>query len=412
MRRLLAVLVALVLVLSFGAGSASAAKQRPVTVGSGSSDPAPHAGFQAMMDYCSAATGEPVIIDTFNHTEFQDNILAYLQGTPDPVFSWFAGERMRFLASQGLLSSINDVWARTGANYTAALRAASSANGQPYLVPMYDYPWVVLYRPSVFAAHGYTVPTTLAQFTALAAQMQLDGLVPLAYGDAEGWPAMGTFDILDMRMNGYTFHMDLMAGRAKWTDARVRAVFQQWAQLLPFTQGDTLGRTWQAAAQGLSDGTAGMYFFGTFAIDAVSNPGDLAMFPFPLFGNQWDVEKAIDAPIDGLALSANGSNLGNGKTLLGCVATGPAQLAFLADNGGYVAAAQNVDTSGYSPYRHQMADIIKASNAVAQFLDRDARPDFTGPAGMQAFLASFLANPGQDLSPYLAGIQSFYDSLP
>jgi hypothetical protein len=31
---------------------------------------------------------------------------------------------------------------------------------------------------------------------------------------------------------------------------------------------------------------------------------------------------------------------------------------------------------------------------------------------MQAFLKSFVANPSQDLTAYLARIQAFYDSLP
>ena len=35
--------------------------------------------------------------------------------------------------------------------------------------------------------------------------MKTDGLVPLAFGDKDGWPAMGTFDILNMRLNGYEF---------------------------------------------------------------------------------------------------------------------------------------------------------------------------------------------------------------
>ena len=56
--------------------------------------------------------------------------------------------------------------------------------------------------------------------------MQTDGLVPIAFGDKDGWPAMGTFDILNLRMNGYDFHVDLMAGKEKWTDPKVKAVFQ------------------------------------------------------------------------------------------------------------------------------------------------------------------------------------------
>ena len=29
----------------------------------------------------------------------------------------------------------------------------------------------------------------------------------MAFADKDGWPAMGTFDILNMRINGYDFHV-------------------------------------------------------------------------------------------------------------------------------------------------------------------------------------------------------------
>ena len=51
--------------------------------------------------------------------------------------------------------------------------------------------------------------------------MQAKGIVPFALGNDGRWPAMGTFDQLNFRMNGYQFHMDLMAGKESWTDDRV-----------------------------------------------------------------------------------------------------------------------------------------------------------------------------------------------
>ena len=59
-----------------------------------------------------------------------------------------------------------------------------------------------------------------------------------------------------------------------------------------------------------------------------------------------------------------------------------------------------------------MAEIIGGAQKIAQFLDRDTRPDFAGANGMQGFLQNFLGNPSQDLDKFLSGIQSFYDTLP
>ena len=51
---------------------------------------------------------------------------------------------------------------------------------------------------------------------------------------------MGTFDVLNARINGYQFHMDLMAGRAVWTDPKVTEVFAYWSQLLPYINTNVL----------------------------------------------------------------------------------------------------------------------------------------------------------------------------
>ena len=214
-------------------GIVAAAASR-VTVGSSYSDAVPKAAFRAMMGFCAAQTGVTPSIRTVDHTKFQDSITAYLKGTPGDIFTWFAGYRMRSLAPQKLVRAISDVWAGIADHYTPAMKALSTAaDGKQYFVPMYTYPWVFLYRKSLFAENGYTVPATFDDLIALARGMQADGLVPLASADKDGWPAMGTFDILDMRLNGYRFHRDLMAGKAKWTDPRVKAVLELWRLLLP-----------------------------------------------------------------------------------------------------------------------------------------------------------------------------------
>ncbi|MEW5989985.1 MAG: ABC transporter substrate-binding protein [Chloroflexota bacterium] len=387
-----------------------------VTIGSNYSDQVPKDAFQAMMDYCATEANVSPKINTVEHGAFQDSLNSYLQGTPDDVFTWFAGFRMRFFAAQGLATPISDVWDEVGSNYSDAFKQASTGDdGEQYFIPMYNYPWVVIYRKSLFADNGYTIPTTWDEFKTLAADIQADGIVPLAFADKDGWPAMGTFDILNMRQNGYQFHVDLMAGKEKWTDSRVKDVFDLWKELLPFTQPNALGRTWQEGAQAMINKEAAMYFLGTFAGEQASDPAihdDLDFFPFPVLGNEWDSELAIDAPIDGLMLSKAPANVEGAKALLACVATGPAQLEFLASSPNNVAAAKDADTSNYSPFQKKMAEIIGNSKAIAQFLDRDTRPDFAGGNGMQAFLQTFLNDPDQDLDTFLGTIQSFYDSLP
>jgi multiple sugar transport system substrate-binding protein len=40
--------------------------------------------------------------------------------------------------------------------------ASTGADGHQYFIPIYNYPWAVFYRKSLFADKGYKIPTTLA----------------------------------------------------------------------------------------------------------------------------------------------------------------------------------------------------------------------------------------------------------
>src|SRR5438270_2141455 len=229
-----------------------------VTVGSNYSDPVPKKAMGAVFDKFAKQTGTKVSINTVDHNTFQEQINTYLQGQPQDVFTWFAGYRMQFFAQKGLLSPIDDVWEGLKPLFPAGLQAASKGlDGHFYFVPIYNYPWAVFYRKSVFKAHGYKIPTTWDQLLTLAKKMKADGLTPIAFADKDGWPAMGTFDILNMRINGYAFHIRLMAGKEAWDSPKVKNVFTHWAELMPYYSDGPLGLTWQEAAQQPIDKQAG-----------------------------------------------------------------------------------------------------------------------------------------------------------
>ena len=384
------------------------------SLGSLYSDEVPRRAMQAVVDAFTAQTGIAVALNTVDARSFQDQITAYLQGRPDAVFTWFAGYRMRFFADRGLTAELTDLWTGFGDRYTDGVRrAASGTDGEQYFVPFHTYPWVVVYRRSVWQERGYEPPVTIDEFTALARRMEADGLVPLAFGNRDGWPAMGTFDILDMRLNGYDFHIGLADGRERWTDARVRTVFERWRELLPFHQRGALGRTWQDAARTLMNGEAGMYFAGTFAgeqADEATRP-DLDFFPFPLLGTPYDDEHAIDAPINGFMMSPSPADPDAARALLEFLATGEAQVLYVTENPNRIAVARDADTSGYTDLQRKMERILAGAGRIAQFLDRDTRPDFAGPTGLQAFFADFLSDPEQDLGALLGRVQQHWDSL-
>ncbi|MDQ6772485.1 MAG: extracellular solute-binding protein [Candidatus Dormibacteraeota bacterium] len=392
-------------------------------LGSNASDPAPKKGVDAVNAAFTKATTVTVTTNTVDHGTFQDQVNSYLQGTPDDVFTWFSGHRMRFFAANGLATPLDDVWDKVKGNFTAGFAASVKADdGHVYGIPTDYYPWAVFYRKSVFAAHNYQIPTTWDAFKALCAQMKKDGLVPLALGDKDGWPSQGWFDIINLRLNGYDFHTQLLTGKQKWTDPKVTKVFSTWAEVTPYYTPGLAGTKWQDAANTLVQKQAGMMLIGLFVSQQFTATGvqadidDLDFFPFPDMGTQYDAEKAIDAPIDIVMVSKKSpslsKNLTNAKAYMEFWAKGTTQLTWVTNAPGNLAAAKDTDTSGYSALNKKGVEIVSKANKITQYFDRDSRPDFAGPNGMQSFLLKYLSNPTGDQSGLQKQMQSFWDSLP
>ncbi len=352
--------------------------------------------------------GVDVSLNAVDHNTFQENINTYLQGTPDDVFTWFAGFRMNQFAEKGLIADVSDVWPIDGMN-DSFKKAATASDGKQYFVPISYYPWAVFYNKAVWAKKGYEVPTTYDDLTALMKKMKSDGISPFAFGDKDGWPAMGTFDILNMRLNGFDFHMSLMAGDEAWDGAQVKKVFDTWKGLLEYHQPDPLGRTWQEAATSMGKGESGMYLLGTFVIDAVPDQAaDLDFFTFPELDSNIGSD-ALDAPIDGFCMSAAAKNKAGGTELLKFLGTAEAADAGNKASAPFIAANSNASTAAYSALQKKSAEVVGAAKSIAQFLDRDTRSDFASTV-MIPSIQEFLKNPN-DIDGLVKSIQKQKESI-
>lgn len=367
-----------------------------VTFGSNYSDPAAKSAFSALTTAAAASTKTKINVNTVDHNTFQQNITSYLQGTPDDLFTWFAGYRMQYFAAQGLAEPIDDVWETIGSSFgPAAKQLSTGLDGHQYLVPIYNYPWVVFYNKSVFKAKGYTVPTTWDQYVQLAKKMKSDGIIPIAFADKDGWPALGTFDILNMRINGYDYHIKLMKHEIPWTDQGVHTVFQHWAELMPYLQTGANGRIWQDAAKALEAKQAGMMFQGTNQVAAQyvsdkANLDDLDFFVFPEINAQWG-QDYMDAPTDGFMLSKKAKNPDAAKAILKYIGTGAAESEYLKTDQWDVGLVNGLQVPTYNAIQKKSVEEIAKCKSVAQFMDRDSDPAMAN--AMISIIQKFIDDP-------------------
>ena len=377
-------------------GGPSGGTSGSITFGSNYSDPAPKKAFGALVSNAQKATGIKISVNTVDHNTFQDDITSYLQGTPNDLATWFAGYRMQYFAAQGLLAPIDDVWDKIGANFSDSVKSlCKGADGHYYFVPIYNYPWVIFYNKSTFAQKGYTVPTTWDDMITLAKKMKHDGLVPFAFADKDQWPALGMFDILNLRINGYDYHIKLMHNQASYTDPQVTDVFKQWTELMPYMQSGAPGRIWEDAAKTLEAKQAGMMFQGTNQVAAqyVSDGkqlSDLAFFQFPsinpAFGQDY-----MDAPMDGFMLPAKAKNKDAAKKVLEYIGTGAAEASYLKYDSWDVAVASGASVPSYNAIQTASVQAISSQKNVAQFGDRDTAPPMA--TALETAILSFIATP-------------------
>jgi multiple sugar transport system substrate-binding protein len=388
-----AVTMPAVLAACGGGSKSSGSTSKTVTVGSNASDAVPKKAYADAYKDFETSSGIKVSVNTVDHNTFQENINRYLQGSPEDIFTWFAGYRMQFFARKNLLTDINDLW-KDFKGFSDAFKAASTGeDGKQYFVPYYLYNWAVFYRKSVWEPHGWKPPKTWDEYKALAGQMKAAGLTPIAFADKDGWPAMGTFDYINMRQNGYDFHISLMGGKESWTDPKVKKVFDTWAGILPFCQEGSLGRTWQEGAQTLQKKQAGMHVLGLFLGNQMTEEerADLDFFEFPEIDSTIG-QDAIEAPIDGFLLTKKAKNVASAKELLKYLATPKAEEIYLKSDPNNVATNSGASTSSYTALQKKAVDSISKAKHISQFLDRDTRPDFASTVMIPA-IQRFIGNP-------------------
>ncbi|PID98309.1 MAG: sugar ABC transporter substrate-binding protein [Actinomycetales bacterium] len=389
-------------------GGAGTGASDTVKVGSYQSDDVPKKAFAEML---KAFKDGKVEINTMQHETFKEGINNYLQGNPDDVFTWFAGYRARYFAERGLVGDLSDVWANIKGMPESMKVASTALDGKQIFVPSTYYPWAVFYRPSLFKEKGYSEPKTIDEWMTLNEKMKSDGLTPIGFADKDGWEAMGTFDMLNLRVNGYDYHVSLLSGKEAWDSAQVKKVFKLWEELMPYHEADSLGRTWQEAAQGLIQNRTGTYLMGMFVqqqFAAANIADDLDFFVFPEADAAIGA-KVVEAPIDGFMMASKPKNPELAKKLLGYLATPEAVAYTVKADPSVIAANSDADQSSYNALQKKAVKVIEEAEAISQFFDRDSRPDFAstvvGPA-----LQSFIKNPA-DIDSILKSVEEQKKSI-
>ena len=373
--------------------SVSAAFAGEIVLNSDQSDPAPKKAMEDLIaDFQAQNPGITVKWNNFDHEGYKSAIRNFLTADPPDIAAWYAGNRMAPFVNAGLFADVTELWDKNGLNDQLKSAAASmTIDGKKWGVPYTYYQWGIYYNKDVYKQVGAEVPKSWDEFIANCDKFKAAGIDCLTTGSKALWPVAGIFDYLDLRTNGYEFHMDLTAGKVPWTDPKVKAVFAEWAKVLPYTTANHAAIDWQDAAALLVQGKAANYVMGNFAVATFKQGGmtndslGFMLFPEITAG----VPRAEDAPTDTFHLTAGAKNPEDAKVFLAYLASPEAQtkmnmtLEQLPVN--------NKSSVGDDPFIKAGFEELSSAYALAQFFDRDA-PAEMAKVGMEGF-QEFMVKP-------------------
>ena len=360
------------------------------------SNPAPRATMEAMIaDFQEMHPDLNIETTVIDREAYKTQIRNFLTADSPDVATWYAANRMRPYVEAGLFEDVSDLWEDPDiAENLASTKGAMTIDGAQWGVPYTYYQWGVYYRKDLYDQFGLSEPATFEEMKSNCQTLLDNGVKCYTIGSKFLWTAGGWFDYLNLRTNGFDFHMQMAAGEIPWTDDRVRQTFANWRELIDMGAyvDNHQNYSWQEALPFMVNGEAAAYLMGNFAVAPLREAGlsddQLDFYQFPVINP--DVEMAEDAPTDTFHIPANASNKDNARAFLKFVVSANVQTEI--NNGQNlgqlpVNASASIDDDKFLAEGFEMLS-NNSTGGVAQFFDRDFPAEMAAEAmqGLQEFM--------------------------
>ena len=355
------------------------------------SNPAPRAVMEGLAERFGELNPDLNIeLTIIDREAYKTQIRNFLSANPPDVANWYAANRMRPYVEAGLFEDVSDLWAGRIGDELASTKGALSVDGKQYGVPYTYYQWGVYYRQDIFDKYGLKAPSTWEEELANCQVLLDNGVKCYTIGTKFLWTAGGWFDYLNMRTNGFEFHMKLASGEASWTSDEVRATFANWRKLVDMGAFIENHQTysWQEALPFMINGEAAAYLMGNFAVAAMREGGlsddQLGFYQFPTIVE--GIALAEDAPTDTFHIPTGAANKENARAFLEFVTSAENQT--LINNGQNLGQlpVNSLSAVDDDKFLNQGFAMLSSNSpgGVAQFFDRDF-PDEMAAVGMEGF---------------------------
>lgn len=158
----------------------------------------------------------------------------YLSESPPPeAVLWIEGHELYDLAQQNLLFDVSDIWAESDLDeaYGRQFREVGRVDGTSRFIPI-GFSWAgIYYNKEIFERYGLVPPTTWEEFGHICDTLLTNGETPLSVSGQDHRVNHLWFSYLNIRLNGPSFHRQLIQGEESYKDERLATVWETWLSL-------------------------------------------------------------------------------------------------------------------------------------------------------------------------------------
>jgi ABC-type glycerol-3-phosphate transport system substrate-binding protein len=233
------------------------------------------------------------------------NLLAG-RNSPDIYFEW-TGERLRTRLNDGYAADISDVF-KTGplsGLFDDATLAQYTVDGKVVMVPYSaDVTNVLWYNKATLASAGVQPPATWTDLLAACDALKAKGIIPIASGNKDLWPAGNWLGHMASRVVGEDVYAQTLSGTGKFSTPEWETAFGHIKELADH-------KCVNDTANSIDDNAGAQLFFQEKA----------AMHPIGSWLVSWALDEAPDLDFDYVNLPSMPDGKGNQNSVIG-VATG------------------------------------------------------------------------------------------
>jgi raffinose/stachyose/melibiose transport system substrate-binding protein len=228
------------------------------------------------------------------------------RNAPDIYFEW-TGERLRTRLNDGYAADISDAF-RTGplaGLFDDATLAQYTVDGKVVMVPYSaDVTNVLWYNKKILADAGVQPPATWADLLAACDTLKGKGIIPIASGNKDLWPAGNWLGHMASRVVGEDLYAQTLSGTGKFSTPEWESAFGHIKELADH-------KCVNDTANSIDDNAGAQLFFQEKA----------AMHPIGSWLVSWALDEAPDLDFDYVNLPSMADGKGDQNSVIG-VATG------------------------------------------------------------------------------------------